>query len=218
MFLSDGTSLELNGALLVNDGAINGVVNVNFGSLARGSGSYDVVNVAEGGSFAPGNSPGTASISGNYQQSARGGLVIELGGAAPGSEYDVVAVEGAATLDGQLDVLLVDDFEPTLGSAFEIITAAGGVNGVFAESHLPQLDAGLVWNVVYRPDDVMLSVVSWELTADFDEDGDVDGADFLTWQRGLGINGCRPARRVTPTATAWSTPTIWLFGKLNRAR
>jgi hypothetical protein len=23
-------------------------------------------------------------------------------------------------------------------------------------------------------------------SADFDEDGDVDGADFLTWQRGLG--------------------------------
>jgi hypothetical protein len=25
--------------------------------------------------------------------------------------------------------------------------------------------------------------------ADFDEDGDVDGADFLTWQRGLGVTG-----------------------------
>jgi hypothetical protein len=24
-------------------------------------------------------------------------------------------------------------------------------------------------------------------TADFDADGDVDGADFLTWQRGLGV-------------------------------
>jgi hypothetical protein len=28
-----------------------------------------------------------------------------------------------------------------------------------------------------------------DLTADFDEEGDVDGADFLAWQRGLGING-----------------------------
>ena len=25
--------------------------------------------------------------------------------------------------------------------------------------------------------------------ADFDSDGDVDGADFLTWQRGLGLTG-----------------------------
>ena len=27
------------------------------------------------------------------------------------------------------------------------------------------------------------------IAADFDQDGDVDGADFLTWQRGLGITG-----------------------------
>ena len=25
-------------------------------------------------------------------------------------------------------------------------------------------------------------------SADFDEDGDVDGSDFLTWQRSLGVN------------------------------
>ena len=38
--------------------------------------------------------------------------------------------------------------------------------------HLPQ---GLA--------DAVIQVAS----ADFDEDGDVDGADFLTWQRGLGV-------------------------------
>jgi hypothetical protein len=60
-----GGTLELNGGLLVNNGDFlsagnggiqNGTVNVNYGSLAKGSGYYDSVNVTEGGKFAPGNS------------------------------------------------------------------------------------------------------------------------------------------------------------------
>jgi fibronectin-binding autotransporter adhesin len=63
--LLGGRTLELNGGLLVNNGdfiAANnggiqqGTVNVNFGSLAKGSGYYEAVNVTDGGKFAPGNS------------------------------------------------------------------------------------------------------------------------------------------------------------------
>ena len=32
------------------------MVNVNYGSLAKGTGYYDEVNVTDGGKFAPGNS------------------------------------------------------------------------------------------------------------------------------------------------------------------
>ncbi len=188
VFLSDGTSLELNGALLVNDGAINGVVNVNFGSLARGNGNYDVVNVGEGGAFAPGDSPGEAHISGNYGQSARGGLLIELGGTTPGSEFDRMAIDGAAVLDGKLDVVFVNDFVPAPGSAFEIIAAGGGVNGVFAEQRLPALDAGLAWNVAYDANSVTLTIDTAEFSADFNGDGEVDGVDLVQWTGDFGIN------------------------------
>jgi fibronectin-binding autotransporter adhesin len=60
-----GQNLELNGGLLVNNGdfiALNnggiqgGTVNVNYGSLAKGTGYYQEVNVTDGGKFAPGNS------------------------------------------------------------------------------------------------------------------------------------------------------------------
>jgi hypothetical protein len=38
-------------------------------------------------------------------------------------------------------------------------------------------------------DDVVLNLVTGATEdADFDSDGDVDGSDFLTWQRGVGIN------------------------------
>jgi autotransporter-associated beta strand protein len=63
--LLGGGTLELNGGLLVNNGDFvapnsggiqQGTVNVNYGSLAKGSGYYDAVNVIDGGKFAPGNS------------------------------------------------------------------------------------------------------------------------------------------------------------------
>ena len=52
--LSAGTTLEVNGALLVNDGIISGTTNVNYGGTAEGVGSYGPVNVTFGGTFQPG--------------------------------------------------------------------------------------------------------------------------------------------------------------------
>ncbi|MBP1690294.1 MAG: hypothetical protein H6Q34_867, partial [Deltaproteobacteria bacterium] len=63
VFLSDGTAWELNGALLVNNGEVNGTVDVNYGSLAKGGGNFaGLVNVNDGGKFSPGNSPGSATL------------------------------------------------------------------------------------------------------------------------------------------------------------
>ncbi len=55
---ASGTTIELNGGLLINNGTITGTTNVNYGSLAKGAGMYGVVNVSQGGVYAPGNSPG----------------------------------------------------------------------------------------------------------------------------------------------------------------
>ena len=59
-----GTLIELNGALLVNNGVRAGATQVNFGSTLRGSGVFGVVSVTEGGVFSPGNSPGLATVNG----------------------------------------------------------------------------------------------------------------------------------------------------------
>jgi fibronectin-binding autotransporter adhesin len=52
--LTVGTTLEVNGALLVNDGTISGTTDVNYGGTAEGVGSYGPVNVSFGGTFQPG--------------------------------------------------------------------------------------------------------------------------------------------------------------------
>jgi len=51
--LQGGTSLDLQGSLLVNNGTITGPTNVYYGSLAKGAGTFGAVNVYDGGKFSP---------------------------------------------------------------------------------------------------------------------------------------------------------------------
>ncbi|TWU29946.1 hypothetical protein [Bythopirellula polymerisocia] len=185
------TAMELNGALLVNNGDITGTVNVNYGSLAKGSGNYDIVNVNTGGIYSPGNSPGTvtaASLSfDNTSSVGSSRLLIELGGVAQGTQYDHVNVTGLLSLGGELDISLLPGFSPSAGSSFDILDW-GTLNGTFSILTLPSLGAGLSWNTSQLYSTGVLSVAS-ALSADFDHDGDVDGHDFLVWQRGGSPNG-----------------------------
>ena len=135
----------------------------------------------DGGTISPGDSPGTTTITGNYTINA-GTLEIEIGGLIQGTEYDFLDVAGNVDLGGTLDVSLIDGFVPAPGDAFEIITAAS-ILGTFATESLPALPGSLEWFVHYSGTSVELTST---FAGDFDFDGDVDGADFLEWQQGLG--------------------------------
>lgn len=121
----------------------------------------------------------------SFTQTAVGTLILDLGGNLAG-EFDVLDVTGDATLAGIIDIDLISGFVPVLGDSFEILTTPNGtITGVFDTTDLPAL-AGLEFDVVYNSQSVVLEVVmsAGGLTGDFDSDGDVDGADFLKWQRG----------------------------------
>ncbi len=94
-----GTVLELDGGLLVNNGTINGTTAVNFGSVAKGAGVYGLVNVADGGRFSPGNSPGTVA-SGSATWGAGGIYQWEVNDAAStaGTNWDLWTMSGALAL------------------------------------------------------------------------------------------------------------------------
>ena len=189
--LMDGSELDLNGALLVNNGDINGTVNVNYGSLATGSGSYGVVNVNQGGVYAPGNSPGivTAESLQFANTSIIGApiLAIEIGGTAPGSEHDQVNVTGLLSLGGTLDVSLLPGFDPVAGHAFDILNW-GSLNGTFASIHLPIL-TGLQWDTSLLYTTGELSLAAAALTGDYNGNGIVDAADYTVWRDSLGATG-----------------------------
>ncbi|MFT5394502.1 MAG: hypothetical protein ACI8PT_004713, partial [Gammaproteobacteria bacterium] len=78
-----------------------------------------------------GNSPGTLMVQGDYQQGADAALFIELGGTEQGVKFDYLDISGQATIEGRIEVSLVDSFSPLHGASFEFLSALGGVLGVF---------------------------------------------------------------------------------------
>jgi hypothetical protein len=80
---------------LVNNGTIAGTTNVNFGSLAKGSGVYGAVNVTDGGKFSPGNSPG-AVTTGSTTWNSGGTYTVEIADAlaGPGIGWDLWTIAG----------------------------------------------------------------------------------------------------------------------------
>ena len=89
-----------------------------------------------GGLVSPGTSPGVLTIAGNYAQSGGGSLLIELGGSAPGTGYDQLAVSGNVTLAGALNVSVLSGFSPSVPSTYNFLTT-GSRTGTFATFNYP---------------------------------------------------------------------------------
>jgi hypothetical protein len=149
----------------------------NAGTL-KGSGNIfgEVVN---GGVVAPGLSPGTLPISGNYTQNSTGVLQIELSSAA---SYDRLLVNGKASLGGTLAVSLIDGFVPVAGNSFDILDW-GTRSGTFATPNLPPLPGGLQWNTLQLYTSGILSV---SIPGDFNLNGKVDAGDYVVWRKYAG--------------------------------
>jgi hypothetical protein len=117
-----GDYTQTAGSTVVDDGMLSasGQVDIQGGALS-GVGAIvgDVVNA---GDTSPGVPFGKLELEGSYTQTAAGTLHIEIGGPVAGNGFDQLKVNEVATLDGRLDVSLINDFRPALGSMFEILT------------------------------------------------------------------------------------------------
>jgi hypothetical protein len=134
----------------------------------------------------PGSSPGLETFGGNVHLGVLSNLQIEIAGMVSGSEFDVLSVLGDVTLGGTLDVSLLNPFSLIPGQSFEIIDVGGSLSGTF----LGLAEGGLVGNfggtnllITYAGGDGNDVILLSALPGDFDIDGDVDGNDFLLWQR-----------------------------------
>jgi T5SS/PEP-CTERM-associated repeat protein len=141
---------------------------------------------------------------GSLTQQADAEILFELHGA---SNFDNLSATGAATLGGDLVVSLAGGFSPILGAEFAVLIA-NSVSGVFANEDFSaaSLASGLTWDVLYSPTSVTLKVVNASLPGDFDDDDDVDGADFLKWQRGESPNPLAPSDFADWKANFGATP------------
>ena len=198
--LTFNNALNLNGHTLTKTGtgsmAINNILNTGGGTVALsagilgGSGEIGGTLTNTAGIVAPGNSPGTLTVDGNFAQSAGGTLAIEIAGAGAG-QNDVLDVTGSTILDGLLEISLLS-FVPSPNDSFTILSSAAGItnNGLALTGDMASFFSLSLAN---GNTDLVLTFQASSLPGDFDTDGDVDGRDFLIWQRGGSPNQGSPA-------------------------
>jgi T5SS/PEP-CTERM-associated repeat protein len=111
----DGTTIGPNG-ILTGNSTITTPILINNGTVAPSG---------------PDDTPGTLTLNGNYQQGPGGVLDTEIGGPQP-SQADQVKVTGSAKLDGTLDITSLNNYHPSPGNSYELISANGGLSGQFS--------------------------------------------------------------------------------------
>ena len=140
----DGSLIKLGGGklTLTGDNSYTGQTTVEEGTLLingmqTGGGDYMVApdgtlggtggitgNVASDGKVAPGASIGTLSVHGSMTMQADSVFEVEVSDTLS----DLLAINGAATLDGTLKVSLIDGFTPVLDQQYTILTATNIVD------------------------------------------------------------------------------------------
>jgi hypothetical protein len=128
-----------------------------FGTLTLGAGNTLILaglgtidgSLSNAGTLALGDAtgPGVLTISADYTQAAGGTLRLAIGGSQAGTDYSQLVVNGFATLDGTLDVQLVNGFVPQAGAQFQPLLFGSG-RGTFA--HYTSDSGGFSFFYVYE--------------------------------------------------------------------
>ncbi|MDC0935490.1 hypothetical protein OAS39_04315 [Pirellulales bacterium] len=164
------------------------------------------------------------TITGDYllsDQGSGGTWFVEIGGTTAGVDHDKLEVGQMAALDGTLSLELINDFIPTVGDRFDILdfTAASGT--VTLDPSLAPLPEGLVWNLddLLTTGELFVSSSLLTLPGDYSDNGIVDGADLLVWQKNLGSSVVLP-NDDTPGAVTQADFDVWStnFGDLATAQ
>ena len=115
---------------------------------------------------APGQSPGTLTVDGDYNQTLNAKLVIEIGGLLAGDEFDLIDISGIANLDGTVEVSLFGSYKPNLGDSFVFLEASGGIIGAFDGFTCDNCAAnGIAFDLVHGADFVRLDTTAVPLPA-----------------------------------------------------
>ena len=139
-------------------------------------------NLNNPGTLAPGSSPGTCEVDGNYTATTTSIHNFEVGGTNT-SQYDRLLVTGTATLNGTLNVSLISNFTPTTNHDLPIVT--GTITGTFSNVNIPSS-----YTLVYTSNSVILRSVLNTLPVNFINTaaGKLNGAVQLSWKVGNEYN------------------------------
>jgi hypothetical protein len=119
-----------NGTIDVASGSISLPTSFANAGLLKGSGTFNVASgLVNNGHVAPGNSPGTLSIVGGFNNTALGTLDIELASAA---SHDLLLVSGNVQLAGTLALHCFALCGLAVGDELVVLDGTGSLTGTFA--------------------------------------------------------------------------------------
>jgi autotransporter-associated beta strand protein len=141
------------GTLTVNGSIANSAVTVNSGATLNGTGTVGATTINSGGTFAPGNSPGTMTVAGNLAFQSGALYLVQVNPSTASSTN----VSGGATLAGTVQAAFAPGSYVT--RTYTILSAAGGLNGTtFNALTTSNLPAGFIASLSYTPTDVSLNL------------------------------------------------------------
>ncbi|MFJ2380159.1 autotransporter serine peptidase EprS [Pseudomonas protegens] len=152
----------VDGGLLVVNGSLASAVTVNSGASLGGSGQVAALTATRGARVAPGNSIGTLNVAGDVSFQPGSTYAVEL---SPTASDRIVAggrahLEGAQlslSLEHNANLLSAGQVRGLVGRQFDILQAAGGIDGQFALVQPNYLFLGAV--VDYSASGVQLGLV-----------------------------------------------------------
>lgn len=101
--------------------------------------------------------PGTFSLNA-YTQNATGILNVSIGGLNAGTQYSQLAMGNGASLNGTLNIKLINGFVPAIGSTFTILTGSV-VTGTFSTVKGLSINSAEHFTIAYNATSVTLTVV-----------------------------------------------------------
>jgi autotransporter-associated beta strand protein len=149
-----GTTVN-GGTLALAGSAANSAFTIASGASLVGTGTVGSLTVA--GTFAPGNSPGLVTVTGDLLLTGTSMTQMELGSLVRGTGYDGIDVGGSLSFGGTLSITLINGFAPALGDSFQLFTFTS-FGGSFAHVNLPEITSGLTWNTSRLLDQGTLSI------------------------------------------------------------
>ncbi len=123
--ITGGNTNIASGILAINGQLTTQNVIVQLGAWLKGSGLING-NVINNGTVAPGNSPGTLTVNGNFTQTSSGTLQIEVAD----SVFDQLFVTGQASLAGTLQAVAFGGHQFAYGDQVAFLQA-GSISGGF---------------------------------------------------------------------------------------
>jgi hypothetical protein len=198
------TDLNLNGGTVTT-----GTIELVSGSTLNGSGTVTANVLSSGGQLRLAGSAGILQIGGDYTQTANGTLTTNIGGAG-GGQFGRFAVTGNSTLDGTLNINLVNGYYPANGTGFQVVTS-GTVAGQFATTNGLTQNGRRTFQPFYRSGSFALVTVLDDLYPDLQVTGlATNPASGLHSGSNLTISwsDSNTGKAATPTGANWSDRVV----------